>query len=251
MGPACDGTSDPRSTRRDQRGGRTGARNTFEAVPGITFTRRVKRPTLGFFRGTSTTTHLRLPDRRGGTTSEMDATTTSVTKQFYGRLLRQVSVSRVDGVSYEGSQSHGDNGLLPETASSSSSGSGTFTFATIKAKRTVKARARPLPLTPTTLFETAIYSGSGTPLGKCTAGHVTFPGNCARSRRQWTSSSARSTCSGSVRSRTEPVQRAVGLGQGPTYMGLYYCFSSTLCTRNTFLQRRIHADDGPSSGPER
>jgi len=48
---------------------------------------------------------------------------------------------------------------------------------------------------------------------------------------------------GSVRSVREPVQRAVGLGQ-VHYMGLYYCFSSTLCYREHVLQRRIHADDG-------
>src|SRR5438093_6622650 len=216
--------------------GTYGGPNTLEGGQAITFNVTVNDPTLVFFRWDFNNDGVfDYPVQTGGGNLGKWTTTTSVTKQFYDDYFGKVVVEGWDGVSTRVVINTGDNGLS-QYSIQFLIGFGTFTFANrIKAKATVKATQLGHYHYAFNLFETAIYSGTGTLLGECTAVHVTFQWN-------WCTLSNPVDIVGGdeyvIGVRTESYGNLFSARSDSDkvhYLGLYYCFSSTLCYANTFF----------------
>ena len=211
-------------------GGPYGGPNTFEGGQAITFTVTVNDPTLVFFRWDFNNDGVfDYPVQTGGGNLGKWTTTTSITKQFFDDYFGKVVVEGWDGVSTKVVINTGDNGLS-QYSIQYLIGYGTFTFANrFKAKASVKATEIGHYHYAFNLFETAIYSGSGTLLGQCTAVHVTFQWN-------WCTLSNPVDIVGGdeyvIGVRTESYGNLFSARSDSDkvhYLGLYYCFSSSLC----------------------
>src|SRR5438093_1264034 len=135
-------------------------------------------------------------------------------------------------VTYHGE--HGDISMRTatpdETTRSHLIGFGTYTFANrITAKANVKVTELGHYHYAYNLFETAIFSGTGTLLGQCTAVHVTFQWNWC------TLATPVNLVTGSeyvIGVRTTSYGNLISAASDSAkvhYNGLYYCFSSSLC----------------------
>src|SRR2546427_4617447 len=216
-------------------GGPYGGPNTFEGGPPITFTVTVNDPTLVFFRWDFDNDGIfDYPVQTGGGNLGKWTTSTSVTKQFFDDYFGKVVVEGWDGVSTKVVINTGDNGLSTHGIQYIF-GYGALTIGNrIKAKTTVKATTLGHYHYAYNLFETAIYSGSGTLLAQCTAVHVTFQWNwCTLSNpvdivggEEYVIAVRQDTW-GSVISAAPDSDKV-------HYLGLEYCFSSSLCYPNNF-----------------
>src|SRR5712691_254366 len=210
--------------------------DTKEGGPGITFTATVNDPDLKFIRWDfNNDGKFDYPDQTGGGNLGKWVTDKTVTKQFFDDYYGKVVVQAWDGTSTTVVINTGDNGLSAYSIQFLI-GFGTYTFANrITAKANVKVTQLGHYHYAYNQFETAIFSGTGTLLAQCTAVHVTFQWNWC------TLSTPVNLVTGSeyvIGVRTESYGNLISAATDSAkvhYMGLYYCFSSSLCYPSTFF----------------
>src|SRR5437867_1425900 len=220
-------------------GGPYGGPDTFEGGPAITFTATVNDPDLKFIRWDfNNDGKFDYPDQTGGGNLgkwTTDKTCCNPPKQFFDDYFGKVVVQAWDGTSTTVVINTGDNGLSAYGIQFLI-GFGTNTFANrITAKANVKVTELGHYHYAYNLFETAIFSGTGTLLGQCTAVHVTFKWNWC------TLPPPVNLVTGSeyvIGVRTTSYGNLISAASDSAkvhYNGLYYCFSSSLCYPSTFF----------------
>jgi len=217
-------------------GGPYGGPNTFEGGAAITFTVTVNDPSLIFFRWDfNNDGKFDEPNQAGGGNMGKWTTDTSVSRSFDDDYFGKVVVQGWDGVSTTVVINTGDNGLSQYNIQYLI-GFGTYTFANrIQAKTNMKVTQLGHYHYAYNLFQSVLYSGSGTLLAQCTPVHITFQWNwCSLSTPvnlvtgQEYVFGVRTTSYGNLISATSDTDKV-------HYMGLYYCFSTSLCYPSTFF----------------